>query len=158
MEGYQVDSSYSYNFHAQSLSSSIGIVKEKTMNPRVLLIDDELALIRNLSELLRRRGFDASVAANGMDGIKRLEVEDFDVILLDLRMPGLSGIDVLKRIKAIDKNYPEVIILTGFSTIESSLDGLQYGAFDYMTKPIKIEDLAERIRKAYQKRAIRKGI
>ena len=128
------------------------------MNPKVLMIDDELALIKNLADLLTKRGFETSIAANGAEGIKLLEAGEFDVVLLDLRMPGQSGMDVLKRIKIMKNAAPEVIIFTGFGTIDSSIESLQNGAFDYLTKPIRIGELVERLTKAFQRMMIKKGV
>lgn len=128
-----------------------------TKTPRVLLIDDEIELIRNISQLLEHRGYQAAIAANGEEGLKALREKRFDVVVLDLRMPGISGMDVLRRIKTEKATSPEVIILTGFGTVDSGLEGLQLGAFDYLTKPIKIGDLVEKIAEAYHRKIIKDG-
>ncbi len=122
---------------------------------RVLLIDDEVALLANMAETLRLMGYEVSVSGNGEQGLRALKEKPFDVVVLDLRMPGISGLAVLKDIKTEKKGSPEVIILTGHATVESSLEGLSRGAFDYVGKPVKIQDLAERINEAH-KRKMRK--
>ncbi len=126
-------------------------------SPRILLIDDEIAFVRNVSELLKRRGYEVSIANSGMEGVRMLQENNCDVVVLDLRMPGLSGIEVLKKIRTEKKTAPEVIIMTGFATIDSATECLEHGAFDLVSKPIKIQDLAERITKAFQRRLIKEG-
>ncbi len=122
---------------------------------KVLLIDDEVEFIENISEILQLKGYTVAIAANGEEGINAISEDDFDVIVLDLRMPGLSGMDVLRKIMPSRKTAPEVIILTGFASIDSALEGLQLGAFDYMTKPVKIEALVEKISAAWQRKILK---
>ncbi len=123
--------------------------------PKVLLIDDEEAFVRNLSAIFDRRGYQTLTAKNGDEGLRLLRENDLDVVILDLRMPGMSGMDVLRQIKPGLNSSPEVIILTGFGTIETGIDGLNHGAFDYVTKPIKIDDLVRRISAAYERKIIK---
>ncbi len=120
--------------------------------PRVLFIDDEVPLIKNLSNILQLMGYKADIATNGEEGLKALEADEYDVVVLDLRMPRLSGIDVLKKIDPARAAAPEVIIMTGFASVESGIEGLSHGAFDYMTKPVKIKDLVERITAAWERK------
>ena len=132
--------------------------RQKTMNsPKILLIDDEIAFVRNMSELLKRRGYEVSTTESGTEGIRLLQDNNCDVVVLDLRMPGLSGIEVLKRIRTEKKTAPEVIILTGFATIDSASECLEYGACDLISKPVKIQDLVERISKAFHRKLIKEG-
>ncbi|MCE5337052.1 MAG: response regulator [Desulfobacteraceae bacterium] len=126
--------------------------------PRVLLIDDEVGLIQNISQLLKHRGYEASIAGNGEEGLRAIREKQFDVVVLDLRMPGISGMDVLREIKTEKAGSPEVIILTGFGTVDSGLEGLQLGASDYLTKPIKIGELVEKIAEAFHRKIIKDGI
>ncbi len=123
--------------------------------PGVLLIDDEIAFAKNIAETLRLKGYEASVAGNGEQGLRAINENRYDVIVLDLRMPGLSGLDVLKEIMPERKGAPEVIILTGHANVESSVEGLSSGAFDYLTKPIKINELVERITKAHERKVLK---
>ena len=124
--------------------------------PKILLVDDEADFIENIAELLRHRGFETSIANNGEEGLRLIKEHAFDVVVLDLRMPGISGLDVLGEIKPEHKNAPEVIILTGFGTVDSGIEGLNLGAFDYVMKPVKIGELVARISAALE-RKIRKG-
>lgn len=122
---------------------------------RVLLIDDEVLFIENIAETLRLKGYEVSVAGSGEQGLRAIRGGEFDVVVLDLRMPGISGLNVLKEIRTERAGSPEVIILTGHSTIESSLEGLSSGAFDYLTKPIKIKELVERIAEAHNRKILK---
>lgn len=122
---------------------------------RVLLIDDEVGFIENIAETLRLKGYEVSVAGNGEQGLRAIREKEFDVVVLDLRMPGISGLHVLKEIRTENQGSPEVIILTGHSTVESSLEGLSRGAFDYLTKPIKINELVERITEAHNRKILK---
>ncbi len=119
---------------------------------RVLLIDDEVAFAKNIAETLRLRGYEASVADNGRQGLRAIEEDPYDVVVLDLRMPGISGLDVLKEIRTERRGAPEVIILTGHSTIESSLEVLSRGAFNCLAKPVKINELVDRITEAHERK------
>jgi two-component system, OmpR family, response regulator len=122
---------------------------------KVLLIDDEIAFLMNTSETLRLIGYEVSVAGNGAQGLRAIRNNPYDVVVLDLVMPGIPGLDVLKEIKTESKGSPEVIILTGYSTVESSLEGLSKGAFDYLPKPIKIRELVERITEAHERKILK---
>jgi two-component system, OmpR family, response regulator len=122
---------------------------------RVLFVDDEVAFIENIAEILRLKGYEVSVAGSGEQGLRAIREKEFDVVVLDLRMPGISGLNVLKEIRTERKGAPEVIILTGHSTIESSLEGLSSGAFDYLTKPVKINELVERITEAHNRKILK---
>ena len=123
--------------------------------PRILLIDDEISLANNIAETLRLKGYEVSIAPNGDKGLCAIQEQSYDVVILDLRMPGTPGLEVLKKIRTETKGAPEVNILTGHSTIESSMEGLLHGAFDYVTKPVKIKDLVERITAAHERKILK---
>lgn len=118
------------------------------MHIRVLLVDDEEQFVLNMAKLLKFRGFEVSTA---LDGFKALELfksgEGFDVVVLDVKMPGMDGISALSRIKKIAP-HTEVIMLTGHATLESGIEAIRWGAFDYLMKPCDIEDLTEKIKEA----------
>ncbi len=122
------------------------------MPATILLIDDEQGFVDTMSKRLIKRGLTVNIACGGEEGIAILESsQTIDVVVLDVKMPGLNGIDVLKAIKA---TYPlvEVIMLTGHATVESAIEGMKFGAFDYMLKPCVIEELLEKIDEAYDKK------
>ncbi|MEI6262055.1 MAG: response regulator [Deltaproteobacteria bacterium] len=121
--------------------------------PIILLVDDEVAFANNLLKLLSKRGYDVVVEYNGADAVKRVGEKEFDVIILDMKMPGMDGIATLKEIK---KKAPlvEVVILTGHGSIESGIEGMQLGAFDFLMKPVRIDDLQEKVSEAYRRKLI----
>jgi two-component system, OmpR family, response regulator len=120
---------------------------------RVLIVDDEHDFLETFVKRLRRRKVDATGIDSGIKALELLEKEHFDVVILDVRMPGLDGIETLKEMK---KKRPllEVIMLTGHASIESGMQGMQYGAFDYVMKPADIDDLLEKIQGAYERKAL----
>ena len=113
----------------------------------VLLIDDENEFIETLAERLELRGYVSKIASDGESGISMITSEPFDVVILDLMMPGLSGIDTLKQIKAIDNTLP-VILLTGHGSTKDGMEGMHIGAFDFLMKPLDINELLEKIKLA----------
>ncbi|MDO9111396.1 MAG: response regulator [Desulfatirhabdiaceae bacterium] len=121
--------------------------------PRILLVDDELVFANNLHKLLSKRGYDAVVVYNGADAVNVVGEKEFDVIILDMKMPGMDGIATLKEIK---KKTPsvEVVILTGHSSVESGIEGMQLGAFDFLMKPVSIDDLQEKVSEAYRRKLV----
>lgn len=122
--------------------------------PRLLLVDDEIPFTTNLAKLLSRRGYEVSAVNDGNSALRIVEEQEFDVVVLDQKMPGLDGITTLKELK---KKRPlvEVIILTGYSAVDSALDGLELGAYDYTVKPIQLKDLEEKIRQAFERKLLR---
>ncbi len=120
---------------------------------RVLIVDDEEAFANNIAKLISKRGYDIKAVDNGQSAIEALEEMDFDVIILDLKMPGLDGLATLKIIKG-KKPGVEVIILTGHGSMDSGIDGIQLGAFDFIMKPVRFDDLYEKIRQAYQRKCV----
>jgi DNA-binding NtrC family response regulator len=119
------------------------------MKIKVLLVDDEKDFIESLAERLQLRDFDVSTALNGDDAFNLIREKEFDVIVLDVKMPGKSGIDTLKEIKNINQ-LSQVIMLTGHATVESAIQGMKLGAYDYIMKPTVTEDLINLINKAYK--------
>lgn len=122
------------------------------MKIRVLLVDDEEPFVEALAERLRARGLHTTTAYNGDDALARLNENDFDVVILDMVMPGKDGIQTLNEIKQI-KPLVEVILLTGFATLDTAVASLQRGAFYYLMKPADMSDLLRTIINAYQRKA-----
>ena len=127
------------------------IPKESIDRVKVLLVDDEEGYAHILSKRLTKRNFDVTTALSGADGIKALRSHDFDAAVLDLKMDDMDGLEVLKVFK---KMVPElaVIMLTGHGSEQAASEGIEFGAFDYLTKPCEIEELAEKIREAANRR------
>lgn len=121
------------------------------MKTRILLVDDEKEFVEQLSERLRIRGYDVSVCYSGQDAVENARQYLYDVVILDVAMPGMDGNEALRQIK---QNRPliEVIMLTGHATVESAIDGMKQGAFDYLIKPCDTDALVSKINNAYQRK------
>jgi DNA-binding NtrC family response regulator len=123
------------------------------MKPRVFIVDDEEELVQTLSERLTVRDYDVSTSLSGEDAIEKLKRYNFDVVILDVAMPGMDGIETLREIKRI-KPLTEVIMLTGHGTVESAIEGMRLGAFDFLIKPCKTEELVAKINIAHEKKTV----
>ena len=119
----------------------------------VLLVDDEETFVQTLAKRLTLRRFDVSTATQADKAFATLEDRRIDVVVLDVRMPDLDGIEATRTIKA---SHPlvEVILLTGHASIEASLEGMKMGAFDYLLKPVNIDELVYKIEDAHRKREL----
>ncbi|MBU1711853.1 MAG: response regulator [Proteobacteria bacterium] len=122
------------------------------MKIKVLLVDDEKAFIQTLAERLELRDFSVQTAFDGEEALSKIKEEDFDVVVLDVIMPGKNGIETLKEIKSL-KPLINVLMLTGHATVETAIDGMKTGAFDYLMKPTDTSDLVGKIKKAYKIKA-----
>ena len=117
----------------------------------VLFIDDEHAFLEVLLKRLNKRGIKTISANSGESGLSVLDLNQVDVVVLDVCMPGMGGLMTLKKIK---KNWPliEVVLLTGHACVESARQGMDEGAFDYLMKPVEIEELVYKLEDAYDKK------
>jgi DNA-binding NtrC family response regulator len=124
-------------------------------NERILIVDDSQEILSNLSECLTESGYDVDTSTDGATGISMLESRFYDVILIDLRMPGVDGMEVLKHAK---ENSPDslCIILTGYGTIKNAVEAIKSGAFDYLTKPVKLEEVLVTIKRALEHRNLKR--
>ena len=118
---------------------------------RVLLVDDETIFTKNMSKLLKNRGYQVTAVNSGDGAIRELEQNHFDVIVLDLKMPGMDGIATLKEIMKLGL-FTETLILTGHGSIDSALEAMKLGAYDYLTKPCEIDELVTKIEAAWEKK------
>ena len=123
---------------------------------KLLIVDDEQDFLETIIKRLKARGIDVTGVESGYQALEVLEGRDPDVIILDVKMPGLDGIETLREIK---KKRPlvEVIMLTGHASVESGLQGMQLGAFDYVMKPVALDELLEKVRMAYDRKLIQEG-
>jgi PAS domain S-box-containing protein len=129
--------------------------KESNAMSKILVIDDEDSIRKLLSLSLTHKGYEVITAEDGETGIEAFEEERPPIVLTDIKMPGIDGIQVLKRIKAID-NKAEVIVITGHGDMESAIESLQLEASDFVTKPVKDEVLSVALRRAEQRRDTRR--
>ena len=118
---------------------------------KILLVDDEIAFTTSMAKLLRVRGYQVTTASSGKQAIHLMEGENFDVVVLDLKMPGMDGIATLNEIKKL-KLHTETLILTGHGSIDSALEAIKLGAYDYLTKPCEIDELVAKIEGAWEKK------
>ena len=123
------------------------------MLDKVLLVDDEVDFLEIMEERLSARGVDVVTSESAEDALKQIDTDIFDVVILDLQMPGMNGLEVLKRIKA---RHPEiqVILLTGHATVEKGVEAIRLGAIDFVEKPANLEVLKEKISKAHKKKML----
>src|SRR6185436_7914575 len=119
----------------------------------VLVVDDDNLLRRLVVEQLSRSDFDAEPAASGQAALETLREKDFDVVLLDIMMPDLSGLDALREIRKLD-DPPEVIMLTADTSLATGIEAMRFGAYDYLTKPATLDEMEAVIRKADEKRRL----
>lgn len=116
-------------------------------NWKVLLVDDEEDFVSTLAERLALRGVNARTAFNGEQALRAVASDPPQIVVLDVMMPGMSGLEVLKRIKADFPAIP-VILLTGIGSAKEGMDGIRLGAFDYLMKPLQLEELTQKIAEA----------
>ena len=114
---------------------------------RVLLVDDEEEFVSALSERLMLRGIETECALNGEEALARLVEKEFEVVILDVMMPGLGGLEVLRQIKTTHPNT-QVILLTGHGSTREGIEGMRLGAFDYLIKPVDIEEMLAKMKEA----------
>jgi len=122
---------------------------------KLLIVDDETRFLNAIAQRLSKRGFHVRTAENGADAIDLARKEKFDIALLDLRMPGMDGGEVLRVLKE-EHQFLEAVILTGHGSLESAVELTKLGAFSYLPKPYELEKLIEVLREAYQARLEKK--
>ena len=122
---------------------------------RILVVDDEPMIVSLLTSVLRSKGWDVTEAQSGTDGIDQLDRGRFDVILTDLVMPGDSGIDLLRASKEIHPDV-EVILMSGYATADTAIEAMRNGAFHYILKPLKPEEVVNLVEKAYSQRQLQR--
>jgi DNA-binding NtrC family response regulator len=122
---------------------------------RLLIVDDEVQFLESIARRLTLRDFDVTRACNGQEAVEAARNAKFDLALLDLKMPGLDGKQVLEILKKEHK-YLEIIILTGHGSLSSAVECTKLGAFDYLPKPYELDKLLEVLREAYQARLTKK--
>jgi len=123
------------------------------MSEKVLLVDDEKEYLEIMSERMQARDMDVTTATSARQALEIIEKESFDAIILDFQMPGMDGMDALKAIKA-KKPELQIILLTGYATVEKSVEAMKIGATDFIEKPADLEVLAEKIKKAKAKKML----
>ncbi len=124
---------------------------------RVLVVDDEENIRDVLSNYLDGMGYAVETANDGEDAIRKFHKGDFDLIISDLLMPTVDGLELLKRIREIDKDVI-FLMITGYPSIETAVEAIKKGAYDYITKPFHMEDVKLRIERAFEKKGLRERL
>ncbi len=124
--------------------------------PKVLIVDDEERFRVTLGKLLGSKGLDVKTVGSGREALQELDSDGYDVILLDVKMPEMSGVEALAAIK---KSHPrlEVIILTGHASVDVAVDIMRLGGYEYLLKPCPLEELLDKIETAYERKVSRKA-
>ncbi len=122
------------------------------MKTRVLIVDDEEDFVDSLAERLRMRDLDVTTCFSGEDAAENVKHYNYDVVVLDVQMPGMGGIETLKEIKK-QKPLTEVIMLTGQGTVETAIEGMKLGALDFLMKPCETEILMAKIKWAHERKS-----
>jgi DNA-binding NtrC family response regulator len=122
---------------------------------KVLVAEDEEITLKHLLYTLQKEGYETEGTLNGLDALKRIEKDHFDVLIADIKMPGLNGIELLSRVK---EKHPEVevIIVTGYGSIGSAVEAMKQGAYDYVPKPFDLDELVLKVRKVHDQKALKK--
>lgn len=122
------------------------------MKTRILIVDDEKEFVDSLAERLSMRDYDVTTSFSGEEAIEKVKGYNFDVVVLDVAMPGMDGVATLREIKKL-KPLTEVLMLTGNATVETAVEGMKLGALDYVLKPCEIEELVSKINRGYERKA-----
>jgi len=129
----------------------------KMHKAKILIIEDDPDGRRSVTEAIQDAGFEVTPAASGKEGVKLFQEGEFDAVLSDLVLPDFDGIEVLSQIIKMDSQMP-VLIMTAYGSISSSVKALKTGAYDYITKPLDIDDLQSKITRAVETRRLRKEV
>jgi DNA-binding NtrC family response regulator len=120
---------------------------------KILLVDDEARFVETLSKRLADRGFDVEGAFSGPEALELLRVRSFDVVLLDVWMPGMDGLEVLKEIRRLHPSV-RVVLVSGNASITAAVEGIRLEATDYLLKPVDIDDVLAKVEEAFEKKRL----
>ena len=122
-------------------------------SPRVLVVDDEKVIREILADFLSLEGFQVTVAFDGVDALKQLSSSPFDMVISDLKMPNMGGLELLEHIQS---EYEDIltVIMTGFGTVETAIEAMKKGAYDYILKPFKVEEVVHIVRRGFEKQRL----
>ncbi len=125
--------------------------------PKVLIVDDEERFRNTMCKLLKVRGLTACTASSGQEALAELKSNPYDLVILDIRMPEMNGVQLLSEIRKIDSEI-EAIIMTGYASVDTAKEIMKLGGYDYLLKPYDIEELMEKIEAAYDRKTARAGL
>ena len=130
-------------------------MKSDPTNPRLLIVDDDKVALANMAHILDGQGYEIVSTHSGSEALKLLEKQEFDVVVTDLRMPKIDGMEILERCRQLDPNS-EVIVITGYATIDSAVEAIRKGAYYYIAKPFRLDDVRKIIAEAAEKTRLKK--
>ncbi len=123
------------------------------MDIKILLVDDEVDFVETMAKRFGIRKMPIDTAKSGQEALDALATQAYDVVILDVRMPGMDGLETLRQIR--EKNpLTEVIMLTGHASLEAGMQGMNLGAYDYVLKPADFDDLLDKVRKAFERKEL----
>jgi DNA-binding NtrC family response regulator len=146
-------SGYLYSYYFDVSYSNPDTMDKDMAAEKILIVDDEQDFVSALAKRLRSKGWDAETAAGGKEALEKAESSEYTAIVLDLKMPGLDGIQTLKRLKEINPDL-QIILLTGHGSIREGVEAMKHGALDFLEKPADFEDLLEKINAAKANRML----
>jgi DNA-binding NtrC family response regulator len=127
------------------------------MSSRILIAEDEEITLKHILSTLQKEGYDVTGVPDGREALKKIDNELFDILIADIKMPGLSGIELLEKVRE-RRLDTEVIIITGYGSISSAVDAIKKGARDYITKPFDLDELLLKVKKIHEEKILRKEI
>ncbi len=133
------------------LDPDIRLEAAPSSKPRVLIVDDDTSLREFLEIFLAKEGYRVDSAASGQDALEKLKANNFNLVITDVRMPGMDGVELLRAVKAMDPGLP-VILITAFASLDAAVEAMKEGAWDYLTKPFRIEELRNVVENAISSR------
>ncbi len=125
----------------------------KKKDAKILVVDDDKQLADNLVDYLSQLGYQAAAAYGGRDGLNRFDEGDFQLVITDLKMPEMDGMELLESVKALDRRVV-IIVITGYGTIESAVEAIKKGAYDFIPKPFKMEELEVIVNRALERHTL----
>lgn len=131
-------------------------MEQASKKPRVLLVDDEKRFRTTLAKLLTVQGLSVSTVGSGMEALDELKKGGYDVVLLDVKMPGMDGMTTLAEIKKINRNV-EVIMLTGHASVDVAVEIMRLGGYEYLLKPCPVEEILEKVEAAFERKTTREA-
>jgi len=134
-------------------SSQPPVAQGKDMVPRILVIDDEESMCNFMEIMLSKAGYEVDVTTSGREGVDRLRQTNYDLVIADLNMPELSGLEVLQEVKSF-KSEQEIIVMTAFASVDSAIEAMKKGAADYVTKPFKVDEIKLAIDKSISRKSL----
>jgi len=124
-----------------------------SLSKKILVVDDEIGIRQSLKKILEKEGFEVVTASNGEEAFKVIRGGDIDLLISDIRMAGMDGLELLKVSKSVSP-YTEVIMITGYASVDTAVDSMKQGAYDYITKPFKKADILKAVQKAIEKQIL----